>query len=69
MKRIYYSEKVGRIPSSISPDNLKKILDIQYRKFYNEGYFQKAFGHECTDLGDVQGDVRISLDDRIAFRL
>ena len=65
MKRTYYSERTGRSPSSIRSDHLKKILDIQYRKFYMDGYFQKAFGHECTDLGDVQGDVGISLDDRL----
>ena len=65
MKRTYYSKRAGRVPSSISPDNLKKILYIQYRKFRNEDYFKKAFGYECTDLGDVQGDVGTDLDGKL----
>ena len=65
MKRVYYSEKSGRVPSSISPNHLKKILDIQYRKFRDEGYFQKAFGYECTEFGYVHGDVGIDLDDKL----
>ena len=65
MKRIYYSERSGRAPSSISPDHLKKILDIQYRKFRDKDYFKKAFGYECTDLGDVQGDTGTDLDGKL----
>jgi hypothetical protein len=40
-------------------------MDIQYRKFVSEGYFQHSFGYDCVDAGYVQGTLKISLSDQL----
>ena len=49
MVRNYFSQRVGRTPKNITFEHFKEIINIQYQKFKNDGYFQHSFGYSCVD--------------------
>src|SRR5437867_1343289 len=57
--RQYYSVRTGRNPHSAHIDlrALKRLFITAYKQLWEDGYFQQAFGYNCTDAGDVPGTL------------
>jgi hypothetical protein len=56
MEREYYAQRKGfiKIGEEENFDLLVKGFHYEFQKMFNEGYFQKYFGYDCTD-GFVSG--------------
>jgi hypothetical protein len=71
MAHLYYSQRAGLAPH---PQGLplKDIIDLFtriYDQLCDEGYFHEAFGYECTDAGQIRGNVAdIQLELLLAIR-
>ncbi|CAD7386830.1 hypothetical protein [Xanthomonas arboricola] len=60
MAHTYYSQRKGTNPN-LSGLPLADVIGLFVRVFEQlreDGYFHEAFGYECVDAGDVEGDVR-----------
>lgn len=65
MNRRYFSQRAGRTPDKITFEHLGKIIDILYRKFESEGYFQYNFGYTCIDAGKVPGKISVGIGEQL----
>lgn len=60
MSHTYYSQRKGTNPN-LSGLPLADVIDLFVRVFEQlreDGYFDEAFGYECVDAGDIEGNVR-----------
>lgn len=55
----YYAQRQGRGPMAgrLSFESTSRLVISVIDAFREKGYFQKAFGYECVDAGDVPGDL------------
>lgn len=71
MSHSYYSQRKGTNPN-LSGLPLREIVDLfvrVYQQMRVDGYFDEAFGYQCVDAGNVEGNVRdIELEILLAVR-
>lgn len=63
-ERGYYSVRTGVNPNGARIDlrTLKRLFLASYNQLEDEGYFQEAFGYNCTDAGDVAGTLGLNIE-------
>lgn len=54
--RDYYAFRRGAQRPSESIENLRRILAAEYRRLEHMGYFQRHFGKDCVDSGNLPGE-------------
>ena len=59
MTKAYYSQRTGANPH---PDGLPlgdivQLFVSMYDQLRADGYFDEAFGFDCVDAGEIQGNV------------
>ncbi len=67
--RAYFSERAGRSrPGALDDKLFATSFSHIYRKYDQQGYFQKAFGKVCVDDGYSPGDMGAPLEEEILVR-
>jgi len=57
MKKAYYSVRAGKHPTGgrLDLNGIKYLADSAFSQFWERGYFQEVFGHNCVDAGLIPG--------------
>lgn len=70
-KRKYYSVRTGRHPAGarLSLDKVRELILATFLDFTRREYFQQAFGYDCIDEGQVQGELGSNVEGHFARKL
>jgi len=71
MRRDYFSVRSGKlsVTQDLSFKMLKKLFVVVYEKLVRDGYFQKYFGYDCVDEGEVSGELGSDVTAMVFFNL
>ncbi len=69
--RDYYSSRTGKLTETpeLTLSLLRKLFLVTYNKLEDDGYFQRYFGYNCVDQGDVVGELGYDIDSMIFLAL